>query len=541
MSSHGVLSRASGFRQAVNRSRLLEVARSPAIIAEIVADRGGYVDVQPVDWDAYWHPHVAKIGRVGCQQLAELQKAREAYLASGFKLPEAARYCYCYFRLLRLALRRDLGEVGPPFLQALAGLETFGVRRYGGEIPEAAGVLNIRHPVYLLARLRWPRAMSDPKFLPLVCLPPTASAVAAPPGRFYHYRQVALDGRVGMALLVYPVVALAARPASFERIECLTEALRSKPDPWSGRRARLIADRAIAPFLARRAERQPQAAEGEIALADIGGGTGILVSQICKRLLRAHRNVLGGRAFAWSFIDLSLRDPARHARNRWLRNAMSVAEYIQADYKPWVLQEARRSASPTWHVALLCRLLNNLSTFTVEWSTDARERGALGGSRTDVFHAVHAPWRPTECLCPSAVRPSHLRVSNGQVEVRGGRSMRQLSLTDYFEALHSLASPEGPAVVPGDAVFFPLRRFDPGSLVLADGSSLLEQLCTVAELAIIEDVDLTPQLLKAHLDTHGLDCLAASDATDPRRMHSAYLLCVANRCLASCLPGRRIW
>jgi len=52
-----VLGKPSAFLQAINRSRLLRAVRSPDIIVEVVADRGGYLDVQTVDWDSYWRPY----------------------------------------------------------------------------------------------------------------------------------------------------------------------------------------------------------------------------------------------------------------------------------------------------------------------------------------------------------------------------------------------------------------------------------------------------------------------------------------------------
>jgi hypothetical protein len=119
--------------------------------------------------------------------------------------------------------------------------------------------------------------------------------------------------------------------------------------------------------------------------------------------------------------------------------------------------------------------------------------------------------------------------------------MRQLSLTDYFEALHRLTGDGGQAVDGGSAVFFPVRRFSPEALVLADGSSLFERLCAIADLVVVEDVDLAPPVLVQHLEHHRLEGLAASDATDGRRTHSGHLLCVARRNLALYLPGKRLW
>jgi len=220
---------------------------------------------------------------------------------------------------------------------------------------------------------------------------------------------------------------------------------------------------------------------------------------------------------------------------------MSFAEYVEADYRPWVVREARESAAPKWHVALLCRLLNNLSAFSVEWTTDRSEKRILAGGRSYLPAAPDAPWHPAECLRPDAMRPSYLITSVAQVAIRGGRSMRQLSLTDYFEALHRLTSDGGQAVDGGSAVFFPVRRFNTEALELEDGSSLFEHLCAIADLVVVEDVDLAPPLLVRHLQHHRLAGLAASDATDGRRMRSACLLCVTRRDLSPFLPGRRLW
>lgn len=541
MSTDETLGRPSRLRQAVNRSRLLETARSRDILVELVVDRGGYLDTRTVDWETYWGPYATDLSKVGWQALAALQQTRDAYIASAFKPSRAEPYCYCYFRLLQSVLRGSIGQPGPLFLQALVGLEVFGVRGFWDEAPLAAGVVSVRHPVYLLGKLRWPRVQAAPKFLPLVCLPPGVGSIHWPARLFYHYRQISLDADAGIALLAFPAVPLDERAASFGPIEWLSTALRSKPDPWSRRRARRIADCAIGPFLERYGSKPAGEMDGELAFADIGGGSGILVSHLCQDLLEKWAHAVADRSFAWTFVDLSVRNPARHTGSRQLRRAMSFAEYVEADYRSWALREARKATTPKWHVALLCRLLNNLSRFSVEWTTDRREQRLLAGGRTCLQTLPHAAWHPVSCLCADAMRPSRLAVSTGQVALRGGRCMRQLSLTDYFEALHRLTQGVEQPIDGDFAAFFPMRRFNPDALVLEDGSSLFERLCTIAELVVVEDVDLAPLLLVRHLERHHLDGLAASDVTDGRRTHSGHLLCVTRRDLASCLPGRRLW
>jgi len=541
MDTDGLLSQPSRLRQATNRSRLLEITRSKAILVELIADRDGYLDTRAVDWETYWQPHAAGLNEVGRQKLATLGQARDTYIASGFDPSEAVVDCQSYFDLLQSALRSTIGQTGPLFLQALVGLEVFEIRGFWDETLLAAGAINLRHPVYLLGKLRWPRAQADPKFLPLVCLPPDARRTRKPIQLFYHYRQISLDANTGTASLVFPAVPMDGRAASFGPIEWLTTALRSKPDPWSRRRAQQIADCAVGPFLAHHKMRPDDDTRGEIAFADIGGGSGVLVGHLCQNLLQRWAHAVADRSFAWTFVDLSVRNPARHTGSPRLRRAMSFAEYVAADYRSWALQEARKTTTPKWHIALISRLLNNLSTFSIEWTLDLHEQRLLAGGRTGLPTSSRPIWHPVNCLCANATQPSQLLISTGQVAIRDGRSLRQLSLTDYFEALHRLTQSDEPPAGRDSTVFFPIRRFNPDALRLEDGSSLFERLCAIANLVVVEDVDLTPHFLVQHLEHHRLVGLAASDATDERYMHSAHLFCVTRREQAPCLPGRRLW
>jgi hypothetical protein len=91
------------------------------------------------------------------------------------------------------------------------------------------------------------------------------------------------------------------------------------------------------------------------------------------------------------------------------------------------------------------------------------------------------------------------------------------------------------------AIYFPIRRFNDSSLKLPSGASALDKLCSMADLCVIEDVDLQAGVLRRHLESHRLSALAASDVTDRVRMRSASLLCVCRREKSALLPGRQIW
>lgn len=61
MGKDEILGRPSSLRQAVNRSRLVETARSKDIPVELVAGRDGYFDIRTVGRDEYWRAHLGNI------------------------------------------------------------------------------------------------------------------------------------------------------------------------------------------------------------------------------------------------------------------------------------------------------------------------------------------------------------------------------------------------------------------------------------------------------------------------------------------------
>jgi len=196
---------------------------------------------------------------------------------------------------------------------------------------------------------------------------------------YYHYRQLKFDSRHNASVLIYPAADLGRRLDSFGCIDVFSSILRSKPDPRGRQRAAAIADCAVGPFLKRCRVTAGKVWSGELSFADLGGGTGILLSHLCKRLLTRFPDALSGRAFSWLIIDLSTRDPARHTTGQLLRSNLSMVEYVQADYKSWVVQERAKSGPPQWDVALMCRVLNNMGLFSVESTDDWREIAALSG------------------------------------------------------------------------------------------------------------------------------------------------------------------
>jgi hypothetical protein len=517
----------TGWEQSLHRSGIQNVLRSGAIIRSMSIDGAGRIELRVCDWDGYWECFAARDTdlRPG---LARLGTARRQYIESGYDLNLAIPYCQTYFALLRSLLERIGTDAA---LRALLGLESFGIGWWGHDGAQAAGTITIRHPVYLLAKLREPQAYEDAKFLPVICPASLTGAGDAP--LFYYYRQIKIQGDPFASLLVYPTVKVSRRLDSFGCVEAVSSAMSFKPDPRSKQRAKAITDWAVAPFLEH--QRSGHCDQSEISFVDLGGGSGALLAEICKRLGKEYRSTLADRKFAWSIIDVSLQDATRRTHSRELRQHMSYLDYQPADYGDWIVEQSR-AAQRKYDVALVCRLLNNLSGIDIESSSDPNLIAELSTVRRrpapDVIH-------PADCLAGPSPDCRSLVASNARACVDGGVTFRQASLSDYFRGLHRIS--DSHQVEDERGLYFPVRRFNEAALILPDGSSMFGRLSELADLIVIEDVDLHADVLVEHLTKRKLDHLAASDATDRVRMQSASLLCMSRRELVAALPGRRVW
>lgn len=516
-----------GRGQALHRLDIQHVLRSGALIQSLTVDEAGHIDIRACDWDAYW-------GDAACQDnqlrpwLDHLHTVRKQYLDDDYRLDRAIPYCKSYFELLRNLLRwPDKHDA----LRALIGLESFGIGWSGCEGFHAAGTISIRNPVYLLAKLREPKAYEDAKFLPIICPQPPASGENA--AWFYYYRQIKIQSGPDASLLIYPSVDQPRRSDSFRCIEALSSALRFKPDPRSRQRGERIADWAVAPFL--HSQRSIPPGRSEVSFIDLGGGSGALLAEVCKRLVKEHGPVLGERKFSWSIVDVSPQDASRRTQSRELRPYMSYLEYLPADLARWLMEESQ-DGQRKYNLALVSRLLNNLSRIEIESSSDPDVIAKLSAVRKRPASGVI---HPADCLSEPSPDCRSLVASNARVRLHGGTAFRQASLSDYFQALHRISHASQEA---GEStVYFPVRRFNEEALILPDDSSMLDRLCQLAGMVVIEDVDLRAEVLIDHLKNRGLDHLAASDATDRLRMQSASLLCVCSRELETALPGSQIW
>jgi len=525
-----------------NRTHIARILRSEDIIDCIKVNIDGRLRIQSISWNEYWAPVRLQLSPETNRQLRILQASRRAYLSSGFSLPLARPYCHAYFSLLQSALQ-GLEKLpnDKKLLHAILGFECAAARWPDQFSASAAITSNVRNPVYLLSKLREPQAYDDPKFLPRITVWNPSQHANGKASLFFHYRQIKIDKTDGICLLAYPTVELSSRPNSFACIQNLISGLTHKKDPRCRRRSELISDGSIGPFFSGQSISEEFRRTNEIKIADLGAGGGGVLRQICERLLEDHPHLTAGKKFSWTAVDVKFRNPGRHARNRRFRQHLSSLRWEQADYLSWIDRQPVSRNEKSFHVILLCRLLNNLSDFSIGWIDDWPQVQRLTLGKLAFKKWQHNSYRPHVCLGQKGFVPESLIASNSRVQLLRGSSFCQASLTDYYRALYRIEHDSFPKDANPQAIFFPIRRFKDSSLLLPSGESVVRKLAALGHLLVIEDVDCRAGELRRHLESHKLNHLAASDSTDRKRMRSSRLLCVCSKEDRSRLPGKRIW
>ncbi len=529
-------------RQRANWRQISAVLASNAFLSSVEVDMTAGLRIESVPWEQYWCRSAPGWPQHLGGKLEALRWAREGYTRSGFAHHFALPYCYAYFSLLREtveSVRR--GQADPRLLRAVLGFECTGISWQGPAAPLGVLTSTVKNPVYLLAKLRQPKAYEDPKFLPLttVCGPSDDQVDQTP--LFYYYRQLTPGVLDGFRLLVCPPVERAVRRDAFMCLQSLGAALGPSRDTRVRQRSVRIAELAVGPFLERLRASSAGSGDSEVRIADLGAGSGDLTRAVLERVTSRSPNLLEGCRLSWTLVDLAFPDIRRHAFRRGFSHRLSELRCERTDYASWIQRQAAGGAEKRFDIVLLCRLLNNASRFSIGWVDDWHQVRKLGRRAMDRHAWKEGAYLPHIALRCAGLRAPGLLASNGRVPLLNGSTFCQLSLSDYFRGLQMLT--EGPPAtnVGPDAVFFPVRRFDESALELPNGGSLLESLCSFSTIVIIEDVDLDARVLRRHLAQRQLGDLAASDATNRSRMRVANLLCVAARHHAAILPGRRLW
>ena len=517
-------------------ARLRSAFEAPALITRLDISWGGIFLPRTRSWADYWRP-VTWLGSPQIDRaLRQLGDAWQKYVASSFDPSLAMEYCFRYFSLLDTALSaRDKLSASPLWqraLQAVVGFECFTINK-GAFGPEggAAGTTTLRNPCYLLAKLKWPDAPDDTRFLPLIL---------AGDGRvndlFFHYRRYRLSEDAPLSLLVHPAANPARRPRSFRLVATLASALGSVGDPFVGTRAERLWRNVLRPILegiqAHSSSRAP------IELVDVGAGSGALLAALCREFVDWSQAAgLSPRLRLW-LVDLA--PPAAMSvfrtppLGRFIEGLMSVGR----DYRTWLASPKPLPVASGPRVALASKIFDVSSRFSIDrFRTDVLSSagvnpGVLGGERC----------MAERCLAPSGEGPDALQISSSRVLVPEGHVFPLASLSRFFQGLRLVSQSGADDDAEEDGLWLPVRSLDPESLVAADGASVIARLLEQCDYLIVEDADLRPVDLVNHLRSFALQRIAVHDMTRAMGLtgNYAYVLWHRGR-RAPQLEGEWIW
>ena len=501
---------------------------SGELVVQLRCDGFG-TQVRSVSWRDYW---ARAMPFLGCdarlmQRLNRL-KAACSNVRRRPKNQDARRmYCWRYFGLLHHALRiaRDEPERGQPWaaLRRLVGFETFTIESCDGAM--AAGLITSRNPVYLLGRLPSDSAPPTPRHVPLAW-------PAGAPGPYYHYRQILLDSATNMRMALMPALSPDRRLSSFGAIDCVTRALRPKPDPYWRPRSRVLAERVLVPLLSAMNSRRPGRKQpGRMALLDLGAGTGHVVARAWRWLCELDPAVRSTH-IGMHFVDACEPSADRSCGLVRAPRDFAYVDWTAGDYRELLDRDGWCRRHNDVDIALLCKVLGNASTFCIE-PMGASDSGRETPDTRCLPHRGLAPRR----------QPSGMRLLSARPvpqPARGGTLLPQFSLSDYFAAIKSMLD-ESLVELDEGSWYLPVRRFNPLSLTTRLGRSVLAQLMRIASAVVIEDVDLRPEHLRAHRDLFGLGGTAAVHLVGDAFNTQAEYYIVTKPAIAARLHGDRLW
>lgn len=533
------VARPCGLYREYIKSEIEKILLSKDILVEILVDWYGYPTLIRQDWEEYWMSAAKQLSPKGLQILDNLRNVHQQYIISEFSYEIAIRYCFHYFCLLEeviSTLKNICDKTAKSILLSkVLGFENFMIRWADGSNGLACGTSTMRNPCYLLAKIKQPQAYDDPKFLAIITEPDISDSGEA--HLFYHYRQYKIDDEFGISLLLYPVVALSERANSFALIESLILGFSNKSDPRSKQRSQVLADLAISPFLSKRFSNNAQ----EVSFVDIGSGNGALASGIWRQILKTQPYIAQNCKLSCSMVGLRVQDPLRHFNKGLLRGTISYLDYFQADYLQWIQQQKLTQGNYKFDIALICRLLNNLSVFKLSFSNNWQIIQKLGESELSEADLLSRRFEPSNCLSMDNLSTESIFLKNSNVLLDSEKSFRHLSLSNYYKGLQLLHNEDVSNNGDTNTIYFPIRQFNAACLQLPDGKSVLKKLCNLARLVVIEDTDLTENDLIKHLTEYNLENITASHVNKHNRINSAQIFCLCNSEFKDILPGKRIW
>ncbi|MHB8105615.1 MAG: hypothetical protein ACYDG5_08805, partial [Dehalococcoidales bacterium] len=456
------------------------------------------------------------------------------YIRSGFNSTLRKEFCFRYFVLLDVIisnfLKTNADHSWVDALQTTLGFECFGITNSSNDEVLGAGTCTLRNPCYLLAKLKMPKAPDDPQFLPIVTVAGTKKQEL-----FYHYRQYTLSKDSPASLMLYPAVSEEKRSTSFRLINSLAGGVSYGIDPRTRERAKRLYQKIIRPAL-----ETDQLSDTEslwLEIVDVGAGSGGLTSAICRQFNDAGFKL----KFRLWFVDLETANPARFFCDRKSRSVVDSLQYLGDDYRSWLSEEKPLPAAVGLRIALISRLFNNLSLFSIQ-HFKGKELNSLTGKMA-IFPDSN-DHLPHHCLAPGDKGVDALVISNTRLVLVDGRTFAQASLSDFYRGLYLVLRREGSVDASEEGLFLPVRSFSLDCLNASGGGSVISCLAGICDYVVIEDADLRRQDLVEHMKNYSLNSVTIQDMTKALSLtgNHAYIIYPKSEYKKELnLGGERLW
>jgi len=484
------------------------------------------VAAETTEWDSYWHP-VRLLGSESLNaHLVDLHSAWKGYLNSGFSPEYLKGYCLTYFRLVEtvdaLSVPSGQEELLRRAMSAVVGFECMGILDSEGfDLPFAAATTTLRNPVYLLARLKWPSVPHSTRFLPLVTL--GDGGVAS----FSHYRRYRLSDDGEFSLLVFPRNDPPGHPRSLAAISRLAGTIGRPSDPFVDDRAARLWENVVRPLVEQASSPDKKSL---MAFVDIGAGSGALIAAITHNLAEWATDAKSLRVRV-SLVENSTTGVSPRFNEDKVRSFLDKVSRIRMDYRDWLAQPLFREADATVTIAFACKVFDMRSPFDVR----AFRTGDLPNPPAEESWFEGPGRSVVTALAGSTDLTESLLVSSQRFQVDDGHVFSQPALSEYFRGVLRVTS--GPAVAGaaaastmGEALHLPVRVFNPTALVTSRGRSVLEGVLARCDYLLIEDADLRPSDLLAHLEAFRLlSQLGVEDLTAKMGLTGNYAYLIWNK------------
>ena len=437
------------------------------IITSLNVQPNGAIKVHDIEWQDYW-------GKSCLQSLLDkLFLSWKDWILSRFDRRKLTGYIYDYFRLLETGLAAyQTGGIDFCLLNKIVVFETFLVN-----IPNAknnvASLFSTRNPNYLLHKIPNPIAHDDPKYLPIICQREQSQQMAQ---LYFHYRRIPLTHSRGTQLFLYPAVALTKHECSgFNVVDALFRVLTRHSDPWIKLRCESLVKWVFNDLVY-------SLDKSKISLLDLGCGSAKISMRLCAH---AYHNTK--KSFDMSLVDTI---PSRFSIARsFYRNyqTFDAIRYRRSDLFDWV--SSMRDNPATYDITLLLRVFDTLCQYQPEsLSTE---------SILSIMRLSDATILGTPTSQQILDSPEKIIHSLHKIRTQSGSAYFQPALQDFFKSVFICCNINNESKKDKE-IILPVRSFSENRLVMKDGTSILGRIMEKSKYLVIEDSEISLDLLRDH-------------------------------------------